>query len=135
MLRYIKILIRLLFYKIYFKIIAMNLFKKKKKSIRTRSPQNLSRCQKSSTQIDVHNRVKRAYSIKVISFIPQSRFQTRRRAVKRAHDAFPHLCADNRIKRRNNSNPYQSGNALNSSHNLCISINRPLSMDGKLLRG
>lgn len=31
MLRYIKILIRLLFYKIYFKIIAMNLFKKKKK--------------------------------------------------------------------------------------------------------
>lgn len=30
MLHYIKILIRLLFYKIYFKIIAMNLFKKKK---------------------------------------------------------------------------------------------------------
>lgn len=30
MLRYIKILIRLLFYKINFKIIAMNLFKKKK---------------------------------------------------------------------------------------------------------
>lgn len=43
----------------------------------------------------VHNRVKRAYSIKVIPFIPQSRFQTRRRTVKRAHDAFPHLCADN----------------------------------------
>lgn len=127
-LHYPKILI--LFYKIYFKIIAINLLKKIHPSSFPKPSQMLETFHSIMWIIESNELIQ----LRWYHSSPSRGFKHDDARVKRA---FPHLCADNRarIKRRNNSSPYQSGNALNSSHNSCISINRPLNNGWKTTSG
>lgn len=104
---YPKILI--LFYKIYFKIIAINLFKKIHPSTSPKPSQMLETFHSIMWIIESNELIQ----LRWYHSSPSRGFKHDDARVKRA---FPHLCADNRarIKRRNNSSPYQSGNALNS---------------------
>lgn len=127
---------KILFYKIYFKIIAINLLKK----IHPSSFPKIHPSSFPSQMLETFHSImwiiesNELIQLRWYHSSPSRGFKHDDARVKRA---FPHLCADNRarIKRRNNSNPYQSGNALNSSHNSCISINRPLNNGWKTTWG